>query len=199
MANYTSYYRTNYFQVTEKEKLEKILQGFPDVYLFENTSEDGTVLFGFGGYDALYCAKMINFFSIKDIEYAGGCIPAGADCSAVYFPIEDAWQVSFEKEDTWIDDKDIWISNEKISEYYAEMEEDSYCEFDLFVNELQKILPENEICIFYEVGYEKLRYLNADACFITKSQVQYLNFSSIIEQKAKEVTENPEYTPKLTY
>jgi hypothetical protein len=63
-----------------------------------------------------------------------------------------------------------------ITSYYDE-DKDRY--FDIF-DELQKLLPDGEAAIFFEVGYEKLRYLVGQVSVVTNKAVRFSN----IEQEA---------------
>lgn len=53
MANYYGTVRTNYFRVTDEEKYKKLFENLcseDDIHDFSETSEDGTILHGFGSY-----------------------------------------------------------------------------------------------------------------------------------------------------
>ena len=58
-------------------------------------------------------------------------------------------------------------------------------EFDMFIEELQKILPENEAFMYFEVGYEKLRFLVGYACVVTHNEIKEMNLDSWAKNTAR--------------
>ena len=64
----------------------------------------------------------------------------------------------------------------------AETEE---CDFDIFINELQKILPDNEAFIYMEVGNEKLRYLTGIVIVATNKEMRSMSLESWAKEQAK--------------
>lgn len=58
-------------------------------------------------------------------------------------------------------------------DYQVDLEnEESEFDFDCFVKELQKILPEDEAFIYQETGHEKLRYSEGCAIVATYKEVR---------------------------
>lgn len=53
-----------------------------------------------------------------------------------------------------------------------QQKEDSDCDFDYFLRELQKILPHDEAFIYKEVGHEKLRDLGGYAFVVTSKEIK---------------------------
>lgn len=80
-----------------------------------------------------------------------------------------------------------------------EDDEDADAYFDLFEAELQKILAEDDAIIITEVGYEKLRYLTAYACVITKSSSACVGLQEAAVDKAKELLRNPGWDTTSEY
>lgn len=70
-------------------------------------------------------------------------------------------------------------AHDNITSYYDEDKE----EYIEIFEDLQKILPDGEAAIFFEVGYEKLRYLVGQVVVITNKEIKYSN----IEQDAKNI------------
>lgn len=62
-------------------------------------------------------------------------------------------------------------------------ENDNDFEYDDFINLIQKHICDDEIVVVKGIGNEKLRYLTADACIITKEKTEYIDFTNIIKNK----------------
>lgn len=71
--------------------------------------------------------------------------------------------------------------------------------YDEFIGELQKLLPEGEAVIITHVGQEKLRYLCGSVTVATKDKVEYRYLSKIGADLAKEMLGNPEWNTKNEY
>lgn len=74
-------------------------------------------------------------------------------------------------------------------DYEEGIDEDGYpvLNFDLFLSELQKILPEKEAFMFFESGHEKLRYITEYVTICTKNEILTLSLENIAISKAKEL------------
>lgn len=73
-------------------------------------------------------------------------------------------------------------------DYYHEDDEDyEEPDFDEFVNGLQKILPEDETFILYEVGHEKLRYVCGYAIVVTKTDYEVIDLENTAKEMAKKL------------
>ena len=57
-------------------------------------------------------------------------------------------------------------------------------DFNLFLEKLQKILPEDEAFVYFESGYEKLRYVTGCVVVCTKKTIESM---SLLEWATKEV------------
>ena len=80
-------------------------------------------------------------------------------------------------------------------------DEDEDCEgsFDDFIDELQKILPENEAFILFEVGYEKLRYVSGSAIVVTRNRNECLDLRSMAVDKARRMLGKEDFNTKCEY
>ncbi len=73
-------------------------------------------------------------------------------------------------------------------DYQVDLEnEESELDFDYFVKELQKILPEDEAFVYQESGYEKLHYGDGCAIVVTSKDVREKCLSSWVENTMKEL------------
>lgn len=69
-----------------------------------------------------------------------------------------------------------------------------YCEdcddyLDIF-NDIQEILPDNEAAIFFEVGYEKMRYLVGSCVVVTSNDIVGKNIEEAALDIAEDLTGN---------
>lgn len=81
----------------------------------------------------------------------------------------------------------------------ATEDEDEENNFDLFLEELQKILPADDAFILMECGNEKLRYLTAFAIIATKDKVEYVDLSTNAVNKAAEMLGIEDFETRLEY
>lgn len=68
--------------------------------------------------------------------------------------------------------------------------EDEEYDFDEFLMELQKILPEDETFMYFESGYEKLRYVTGFSVVVTRKEIVSENINNWAIRKAKELLGN---------
>lgn len=80
----------------------------------------------------------------------------------------------------------------------AYLTEDEEYDFDEFLLELQKILPEDEAFIYMEAGHEKLRYVTGDVIIVTRKEIVFENSASWAVKKAKELL-GEHFNTKVTY
>ena len=78
-------------------------------------------------------------------------------------------------------------------------ENDCWADRDVFFDELQKILPDNEAFIFMSVGHEKLAYVNGFSVIITNKDIQYVDIIGDAIKKARIMLNNPEWTTDEEY
>lgn len=89
---------------------------------------------------------------------------------------------------------EIGVNNGKFTIYgsmagYINNENDDP-DYDLLLDKLQELLPDNEALIIEEIGHEKLRYLVGDLTIITNKEIRTHSFDKTINDFIKE---NPEY------
>lgn len=149
MANYYGVTRTNYFRVTDAERLKKIIDsahlGEDTLELFERKADD-EIYYGFGCYDSI---------------------------------------------------EGLYPNWERADEY--DEPEDGEPSFELFEEELQKILNPCDAIIITEVGHEKLRYLTAYSCIITADGVSTVSLADAAIQKAQGLLSNPNWDTAMEY
>ena len=71
--------------------------------------------------------------------------------------------------------------------------------FDLFIKELQKILPEDEAFIMFESGHEKLCYVIGYALVVTKNDCKHIELRDWAAETAKEMLNNPKFRTITEY
>lgn len=71
--------------------------------------------------------------------------------------------------------------------------------FDKFVEKLQEIIEPNDACIIYNAGWEKLRYVGADATIITKTDVATTNLTDAATNLARKALDNPNWNTQSDY
>lgn len=71
----------------------------------------------------------------------------------------------------------------------GETEEDSYDDYDYdwdkFITELKKILPDDEAFIYMESGYEKLRYVTGFVLVVTNKETKSMSLDNWAKEQAK--------------
>lgn len=83
---------------------------------------------------------------------------------------------------------------------YIEENEEEDCEYDFngFLLELQKILPEDEAFMYFESGYEKLRYVTGFSIVVTSKEIVSESIDNWAMTKAKELL-GKDFTTETTY
>ena len=64
--------------------------------------------------------------------------------------------------------------------------DDEY-DFDEFLIELQKILPDDEVFIYMESGYEKLRYVVGFVVVVTSKEIKSMSLDTWAKEQAKQL------------
>lgn len=72
-------------------------------------------------------------------------------------------------------------------------------DFDGFLKELQKILPDDEAFIFTEVGYENLRYLTGYSIVVTKNDIKSIDIHSDSIMLARKMLNDETFTTQMDY
>ena len=68
---------------------------------------------------------------------------------------------------------------------------------DIF--ELQDLIPDDDCIIVMASGHENLRYVGGIGYVITKERIESLSIMSWVQQKAKELMQDPDYTTQIDY
>lgn len=58
-------------------------------------------------------------------------------------------------------------------------------DFDYFLDELQKILPENEVFTMIEVGHESLNYAHGYGYVVTKTNIEFISVRDWMDEMVK--------------
>lgn len=75
-------------------------------------------------------------------------------------------------------------------DYVSERDEDGEAEewdFEVFLAELQKILPDDEAFMYFESGYEKLRYVSGFTIVVTAREIRSMALDTWAKAAAKEL------------
>ena len=71
--------------------------------------------------------------------------------------------------------------------------------YDEFIDELKKLITEDDAIIIMESGHENLRYVQGLAHVITHDEERWLDIRKLAVQAAKDMLQNPNYTTKCDY
>ena len=80
-----------------------------------------------------------------------------------------------------------------------ESDDDYDYDFDGFLEELQKILPEDEAFIYMESGHEKLRYVTGISIVVTKTKIETLDIRSGAIALARKLLNNDKFQTQMEY
>lgn len=72
-------------------------------------------------------------------------------------------------------------------------------DFDVFLDEIQKILPDDEAFIYMETGHEKLCYLTGYAIVVTSKEKKSKGIKDWALVTAKELLGNPDFETQMEY
>lgn len=81
----------------------------------------------------------------------------------------------------------------------ADEEDDCEEDMDAFCDALQSVLADGHAIMITEIGYEKLRYLIGECIIITSSDISSIFLRDTALQEAREILNDPKYTPKMEY
>ena len=70
-------------------------------------------------------------------------------------------------------------------DYLVGDEDDCEYDWDEFITELKKILPDDEAFIYMESGYEKLRYVTGFVLVVTNKETKSMSLDSWAKEQAK--------------
>ena len=60
--------------------------------------------------------------------------------------------------------------------------------FDIFLDEMQKLLPDGEVFVYMESGHEKIRYVTGIAIICTNKEIRTLSMQNWILEQAMNLT-----------
>lgn len=171
MANYVSVTRTNYFAVTDSEKLKDIVSRikFNDGELNFLDEIDGK--WGFGGFGSI-CGLKPGDEKYCDCKH-------GNDCGS-----EDEENYDYENDDSEDDGYDE--------------EEDKWAP-DAVYEALQEVVASGEAIIITEIGREKLRYFNAYSIIITRDNIEIEELRVAALSKAREMLNDSKFNTQFDY
>lgn len=203
MADYIGKYRTNYFHVTDEARYQELCKGLHDC-------DKPTQLNGPASQDPHVQWRLTNPRSddhriwYKDTDgnlklYVEGEI----DLDSILTVYDEKGNIIY----TRTDGKDDRIlhciighgsldwSGENLEDEDADLDSD----FDTFLKELQKILPDDEVFVYQEIGHEKHRYLVGYGLVVSKTDVKSLSIDDWCTETAREMVGNSKYDPKTDY
>lgn len=77
-------------------------------------------------------------------------------------------------------------------------DEDQDSNLDYFLAEIQKILPDGEAFMCFEIGHEKFRYVVGEVCVVTKPEIAWFNLNNVAMDWARDVL-GEDFTTQTTY
>ena len=82
---------------------------------------------------------------------------------------------------------------------YGIPNENDDCNFDLFLEKLQKYIADGDAVILVEAGHEKLNYVTGQATIITKKEMQTIGIEEFALSKARDMVHNPDFNTQIDY
>lgn len=86
-----------------------------------------------------------------------------------------------------------------INNYHEEEDEDPIYPFDIFVEEIQKILPEDEAFIYMEAGSQDIATVCGNSIVVTKKAIECINLSDFAIKSARRLLGNEEFTTDIEF
>ena len=71
--------------------------------------------------------------------------------------------------------------------------------YDEFIDELKKLIADDDAIIILEAGHEKLRYITGQAHIITKDEERFIDINKLAAYTASLMLQNSDYTTKCEY
>lgn len=187
MADYYGKTITNEFLVTDEEEYKKLfagLVGCEDRVYDWSREIDGKMYHSFGSYSTItYCDKE-TYKEFKEIH-----------SDAVSIEVFDVNGKEFDDSLTEEELDKLFVSSISgtsenpvltLTDDEEELDED----FDLFLNRLKKILPDDQCFILQEVGNEKLRYFVGFCLVLTNKECKNIELNEWAFDQAKELVKN---------
>lgn len=167
MANYNSIFKTNLFKVKDEEKFKELIRGLSgeDIYTETNNGE-----FFVGGYCCpdYYPPASESSSADKIVELAKAGQLFDQDNNAV--PLD-----GIDNYDTLYD-----ASGDVVYDKF-----DEYGDMDIFYLKLQELLPENEVFILTQIGWEKLRYVDGFVSIVTSKDISFMSLEQYASDYVK--------------
>lgn len=126
-----------------------------------------------------------------------------------YFHVKDAELFRKFMDTVIADDIHLWEEKDSNSNIvfafgcegtiYGIPDENGNSSLNLFFEELQKHITDNDAVIFTEAGHEKLRYVAGYASIITGTDIQHVNLDDMALSKAREMLGNPGFSTQMDY
>lgn len=160
----------------------------PEGAILQKRSDDKGVLHGFGGYGSL------DWYTPPSL--AKPIIDAIAAKVTLYD--EDGNTIDYAKINNYNDIYDAVGDDVRPIYSYGEYD-DLDNGLDLFLAELQHILPDDEVFICQEIGHEGLRYLVGNALVATNKETKFIDIDTWSRDTAREMLNNPKFETKTSY
>lgn len=127
-----------------------------------------------------------NYFHVKDVEAFRAFMDNGSGDNL------KLWDEKDDKGDT------VFAFGCEGS-IYGIQNEDENDNYDLFIENLQEYIADNDAVILTETGHEKLRYVSGYSAIITGSDIQHVNLDDMALSKAREMLGNPGFSTQMDY
>jgi len=167
--NYIATARTNYFHVTDKEKFDQLMAGLcaEDVNIVTDDVDNTMYAVLFDGSASYY-------------KPASACKDFMEEIKGKKIFDSDYNEISIENIDNYRE-----IYGEDGDLIFDRFDDDD--NFDEFLEEIVKIIPEDECFVYIESGYEGHRYVVGYAVVATKKGIKHMNLDTFIDNSVKEL------------
>lgn len=172
MANYISASRSNLFRVTDENAYAKLIKGLSgeDVFLENEADADGVIRHFIGSYGG------IDWY--PPASMSEDLLAATMETKTVYDDNGNAVaKDQIDNYDTLFDED----GNVVFEKYYGDPD------FDMFIEKLQKLLPDDEVFTYVEAGNEKLRDVSAYVYVVSNKEVRFMSTHKFMEDTKKEL------------
>lgn len=78
-------------------------------------------------------------------------------------------------------------------------EDEDTASYDNFIEELKKLIADDDAVIIFEIGREKLRYLNGTAEIVTSDDYTCLNLTDSAVNQARKMLNNSKWNTNYSY
>ncbi len=171
--NYYGTGRTNYYHVTDEKRYKELTAGL--------SSDDG----------------IMHFNNDNDKTLHGfGCGPSACWYRPASMNEDFMEELHNDYNDKAYDENGKLIPLENINDYRNVYNADGECifeqyaqddEWDYFVDELVKIIPDDECFVYMQSGHEGYRYVDGFASVATKNGRKHITLDSFVDNAVKEL------------